>query len=299
LEFHSLREGTPDVVAGAWVDRVVAATSKLAASELYAGPGWQQSLAAFRFARQIGDFRLFIMSAGLGLVEADERIPAYTATFAFDIDQVSRRITTTSNPVLAHQSWWEAVNRAQGRGVMPIADRACESAVCLVGAGSGYLSAVARDIEAAAHAVGPERLYIVCAGAPRRVLPEVVKACLLPIGAEIESLIPGARTSLNARAVGWLLRDVVPVTGWNRTAIVRAIEKELARASAQPAESPTIRRRLSDEEIRNWIASQWATDPEASRSVLLRGLRQIGLSCEQRRFRGLVARARAERELGK
>src|SRR5689334_9845918 len=68
---------------GEWRSRISAATTlKVEASRLYAGDHWRAVERGVAALRRWGPTDLWIASAGLGLVAADERIPPYSATFA-------------------------------------------------------------------------------------------------------------------------------------------------------------------------------------------------------------------------
>src|SRR5689334_12112879 len=102
-----------DVPAGAtadrikaWVDRVSVCASSFPARDLYQGEYWQAALDLARASADRGRARVAVMSAGLGLIDADDPIPAYEATFA---RSHADSVCVGGNPTARRREWWEGI----------------------------------------------------------------------------------------------------------------------------------------------------------------------------------------------
>src|SRR5215468_4333177 len=76
LNAHRLRQGHQDCVAAEWVARVWKAPPAASAREVYCGRSFQEALAAARGTQT----SLRIISAGLGLIDEQDSVPAYNLT---------------------------------------------------------------------------------------------------------------------------------------------------------------------------------------------------------------------------
>jgi len=273
-----------------WLKRARDHVDQRPAGEIYAGPGWATLLAARKAAEERAECRLYIMSAGFGLLEASERIPPYSATFAPGADQVSRRITGHGSVVERHQTWWRLINTARGRGYYPLTEALREAEQCVVAVGVNYLLAASRDFEELTRARDPEQLVLICVGAGNSAVRDTLRPYLLPFDLRTESFLPGPRTTINARAARWLLSQVVPRVGWCR----HDLEEAVVSALANRPRARAGRQHSDDDTIIRWIRERLSQDPQSSKTALLRHHRQSGLACEQARFARLVERARRE-----
>ena len=78
LSAAALSRGPINSVAADWADRIQSALALVPATKLYAGRGFVEARAAGFSPRA----PLFIISAGLGLIEGQTRVPAYSLTLA-------------------------------------------------------------------------------------------------------------------------------------------------------------------------------------------------------------------------
>src|SRR4051812_12818546 len=104
LRARTLRRGGVDEIAQQWCDRVHASTFRIAADELYGGRGFRLAAEAARLSCA----ELTIVSAGLGLVRAERRIPPYSLTITAGardcvLDRADRRHLFSS------EDWWRAI----------------------------------------------------------------------------------------------------------------------------------------------------------------------------------------------
>ena len=86
----------------AWIEKIRTAPTETVASDLYAGRGFGLAVEAAKIASG----KLYILSAGLGLVAGDQQVPVYGLTVSgAHADSVSSRVTGK----LDVASWFSAV----------------------------------------------------------------------------------------------------------------------------------------------------------------------------------------------
>ena len=288
LAFRTLPPAQVVSLACDWHRRAECVDDRRTAQELYSGVGWASTCAAYAAAKHYGSCNLHILSAGFGLVHAQDRLPTYSATFSPEEDQIAKRILNPGLPVHRHQAWWQAINTIRGMGGTPISTELDPANRCIVAAGIHYIQACAEDLTRFGQE-RPEGLLIVCVGAAEAALGSDLWQCTLPIGVQIESLLGGPRSTLNQRVVQWLLTEVVPKTGWKRRNLEAYVSETLS--SIQSCVQPQ-RQRISDDEVVVWIRQALRQEPSLTISRLLALLRQSNLACEQNRFSRLAQSAR-------
>jgi hypothetical protein len=262
--------------------------------ELYGGDHWQiaRSLPALAEARGVRA-RLWVCSAGYGLVPGDAAVFPYSATFSRDhADSVWR---TGEAPPHGESvaRWWSGLARWEGpaagapRSVQALAALDPGAAVWVI-ASETYLDAMRADLVAAAGTLDDGgRLALVSAGTPR--LPGLERNQLRfdwrlqgpggPLG--------GAAMSLNVRVAELLLEG-----GWEPAAAgLDARLREYA-ASIPPRERK-MGRKVSPAEVEAFLREELAARPAASKTALLRKLRdERRWAFEEKRFGRLLAQVR-------
>ena len=244
------------------------------ARDCYAGDAWCQAIATEKVSPSRS--KLWVISAGLGLLSADEAISNYSATF------VNNEPDSVAPDLSGKTDWWNLLVewRRELTGIGCITDLAIANpkSVFIVSISSSYFSVVKDDLISARKALAsPDQLLVISAGTrPVTALGN----SLLPIDARFENLVGGARATLNAR----MLRHIVEE---NRHGRIRASQiSEYLSAIATTLDSPRSfeRRPLADKQIATFIQKQSRSVPRFSASALLRILRDHGLACEQKRF---------------
>ncbi|WP_375770403.1 hypothetical protein NR798_05775 [Archangium gephyra] len=294
LELHlrALREREPERRARRWWRNLWEHPHPTQpACDLYAGDHWRvvKELPALATEARFHP-RLWVASAGYGLIPADAPVRPYSATFARGhADSVVPKADSRPTRELLRQ-WWRSLAREPGpapgepRLVQELA-RAAPRARFLVVASPAYIAALEEDLALAARALRhPEHLLVIStpAAASRGVLaPQWV-----PSSARLQSKYGGALSSLNARVARDLLvrarkkgegsvMDAPSVQGYYGRLIHRsAPQKRFERTH------------MTDDEVMQFIARESRME-RFSWSATLRRLRDSGRACEQQRFRRL------------
>lgn len=260
-----------------WAARLagISSTPLIAAQDLYAGEHWTiaRGLAArARYDRA----RLWVCSAGYGLIPAETQIRPYAATFSGGSDRVHGGADGA-------RQWWHALSSwagpapGQPRSIRSLA-AADRSASFLLALSASYLDACRDDIAAAAGEVAdPDTFMVISAGAR---FPESAGVVMVPADARLQGLLGGTRQALNARIAGYLLSAGIS----SRAEATQRMTRLLAE------QSPVTRyerKKLSDQEVTEMIACRLAQAHGTSASRLLREFRDAGYACEQQRFASL------------
>jgi len=281
---RGLRRDRLDRRFNAWRDRLRDDDlARTRAVDLYCGNSWS-------VVRQIAGnpslrnkLRVWVISAGHGLVALEDPLAPYAATFS------SRDPDSVIPSELSHHSvseWWDLLvsnRRKNGAPVASIGDiaRLHPKDPLVVAMSTEYLKAVAFDLEAARSAlVDSDRLVIIAAGATKC---GPLAENYLPCDSRLEHHYGRSRMALNSRILRTVVSDFS--TGDIRASRLAGHFRPLL-AQLPKAEYPD-RRPSEDETVCNFIRRKLATNTPAGYTTLLRLFRRSGRACEQKRFREL------------
>lgn len=266
----SLPIGAQDAVQAAWIERIQTLPSDAAAGALYAGRGF--SLAAR--AAQIASAKLYILSAGLGLVAAEREVPLYGLTVsAGHSDSIASRVTGKFDAEAwfsglqsssLSDRWVDATSRGSGR--------------ILIALTRPYAQMVGESLDSLdPHVLTRLRIF---GASLASVLPPSLHHALAPYDARLEAILPGTRSDFSQRALHHFVGLVAREGGQDRDADYAAVTDALAKVTAP--ERPR-RPRRTDGELLELIAGRLQSQFGVAR--ILRALRdEEGIACEQSRF---------------
>ena len=217
LRLRSIPRGPLDEVGRAWTLAVNAAPPVCAAAALYAGRDYR------RLARQADAHRLYVVSAGLGLLAPDTLVPSYDATVSAGVeDSVFARIVGKASPRA-----WFTVLQARSRYATPLRALAGDGLI-LAALPARYLAMVADDLIR----LGPDRLRLFT-GAGRDV-PEALRGSLMPYDGLLAD-VPGYNGPLVGfaeRALTHFLAEIHPhLPDGDRLAHHQAVRDALRRSA--------------------------------------------------------------------
>jgi hypothetical protein len=288
LRLRDVHERTIEDRAQKWIDRLSGnGTSEVVASQLYCGEYWSVVRSLPALARDSGiTARIWVCSAGYGLISPESQICSYSATFSpYDRDSVTRGFDADLRRSAAQQ-WWHSIARWSGpkgselRSLTAIARR-YPRVPLLVVASPDYLQALEQDLSKVVAALSDSGLLLI-ASAGTRTFGKLTEH-LLPCDARLQSYLGGTRGSLNVRIAKRLLQYM------GRGPISLELQKSRLRRllSKQPPLEQYGRRVVTDGEVREFIRLELNKNSGASRNLLLRKFRDSGRACEQSRFAGL------------
>jgi hypothetical protein len=287
LQLRTVGPGSVPNRAAEWCRRLVESpVPSKRAIDLYAGGHWAvvRSLPGLATA-QGWDAKLWVMSAGYGLVAGEAPIRPYSATFSRGHDDSVGR--TESD----RREWWKCLSmysiavprHHRTFATLMSGDR---QAIYLVLGSASYLVAAEADLVRGAQALeGGGRLLVVSS---RSGLEATTLApYCVPSEAPLRSVVGGALTSLHARVASRIIRESRQ-HGFN-LATLRARYGDLVEKLHVVGSPAGVRQ--SDSEVRARIRTALARGSPSS-TALLRALRSRGLACEAKRFRLLYLEER-------
>jgi|SRR5581483_6171040 len=271
-----------------WIERVRNTDGQAApAAQMYCGEHWSIARSLPVLASKFGaKARIWICSAGYGLITSQSRIHSYNATFATtEEDSVAATLTGSARRDAA-QKWWEALSAWEGptpdapRTIAAIAEAHPRCPLMIV-ASFNYLYAMEADVFAAANNLADKNLLLIISSAYPRT--GALKDWVLPSDARLQFLLGGTRASLNVRVAQLLLKQVRPDLLRFKSAsqyLTRVLQQ-------QPSLERSTRKSVSDSFVRHFVKKSLRNETSASATTLLRKLRDGGSACEQARFRAL------------
>lgn len=287
---RTLPQGSLEAVAIEWVRRISLSTKDLSARDLYAGRAFTEALAAAK----AGGGGFHIVSAGLGLVGADDQAPSYSLTVAGDDEDNALRKATPRGAKPSH--WWKALTLAQSKE-RPlshlIAQQVDRSFVLALP--SSYVELVADDLAAVSDR-DLTRVRIVGLPNLEKYLPKTITKAFVPYDERLEAASEGragTRSDFPQRAARHFIESIWRTqpsasTEEHRQAVTSFLSK--LKTPARPE-----RVRHTDEMLKEVIREFW--DESEGRVTnglrLLRRKRQI--ACEQSRFKRLFWEVAAEK----
>jgi hypothetical protein len=292
LQLRSVSAGSPEHRAEAWIERIRHhAASRVAAAELYAGDHWSIARSLPTIAReQDQDIRLWVSSAGYGLIPVEAPVAPYSATFS---PSHPDSVLNGWRGVPASETfarWWSALSRWDGpesrapRSLLEVA-RLYPEEPLLVVASTPYLQAMREDlVEAVAELKTWELLSIVSAGTDRL---QDLERHLLAFDARLQTKLGGGLMSLNIRVARDFFRHGWPLVHPELAGRLQELHDGL------PHFERPRRERLTDEQVRGFIRAALGQNPSLTWSSLLHELRRSHqLACEQKRFKRLYGEVR-------
>ena len=215
----------------------------------------------------------YVISAGLGLVREDCPVPSYECTVSARSELSQRLDLLGATPA----DWWTALTASNPQPLSELVDQG----QTLLALPSSYLRMVLPDLSQVSTAKAKHlRIFTSTAGA--KVVPARLASCVMPYDDRLESVpgYAGTRADFAQRALRHfvLKLDAAVLPREEARAKVAAALSRRARPS-RPSGA-----RLTDDEIRRTLMTQWSRH-EGRSTRLLRYLRdEARISCEQKRF---------------
>lgn len=291
LNAASLAIGDLTSVAEEWGRRLQCPAPCFPVLDLYGGRSFQEAKASAAAVRA----NMFVVSAGLGLIDAAGDIPSYACTVASGaVDGIGPKVLDD----FSSADWWAQLNRVSPF-TLKLADvfSGNSSELFLAALSDNYIRMLLPDLLALADShLLKLRLFT---RAPLEGIPDRLRQCVMPYDDRLdgpESPVRGTRSDFAGRALRHFSDYVLPGTE-DFSAQEHRKSVELAMAGWSFPVS-VERGRLSDDQILDLLNKHWE-EARGSTSVLLRLFRDtLKVACEQSRFATLARRVRMERANG-
>lgn len=291
LNAASLGTGDLASVAQEWARRLRDPAPRFPVLDLYGGRSFQEAKASAAGLRA----NMFVISAGLGLIDAAGEVPSYACTVASGaVDGIEPRVLGN----FSSAEWWAHLNQ-----ISPFTSNLASvfsgtnSELFLAALSDTYIRMLSPDLLALAdNHLAKLRLFT---RAPLEGIPERLRPYVMPYDDRLdgpESLVRGTRSDFAGRALRHFSDYVLPDTK-GLSAQEHRDSVELAMAGwSFPVN--VERHRLNDDQILSLVNKHWE-ETRGSTSVLLRFFRdKLNIACEQSRFANLARRVRVERANG-
>lgn len=258
-----------ELLAEAWLGLIEQAPRVGPAQSLYRGRSIVDTVAT---ANHLGS-SWYVVSAGLGLVQADQLVPAYECTVAPGSELGDRLKLLGATAI----DWWNAITVDQP---FPLS-RLIARSPTLLALPMSYLRMVRDDLARLSPDEG-RHLRIFTSTAGLNFMPAHLTNCVMPYDERLESLrnYSGTRSDFAQRA----LRHFVEGLGAALLPLEEARTLVFEALVHLPLRQRSMGKRVSDEEIRRVLTAKWSQH-SGSCTQLLRYLRdEAQISCEQKRF---------------
>jgi hypothetical protein len=290
LRAQSLSPAPLTKLAADWVSRLQNARLRIPAKDFYAGRSFTEALAAADFCKAT----LHIVSAGMGLIHADDPVPPYSLTVAGRVsDNVLTRVKDGQGQPA---QWWTALNRRLRQGD-PVSRLITSKATNLVvlALPSTYIDLVADDLGSLS-ARAAVRVRIIGLPSLAAKLPPALASSLIPYDERLENTrtgYAGTRADFVQRATRHFVTCVLARdASGSAEAHAADVERFLSGFSRRRVQQ---RERIPDERVKAVIRDLWTQSGGRVGHSLRILRRQRRLSCEQSRFKRLFWEVAAER----
>ncbi|MGJ9418676.1 hypothetical protein ACHAC9_13055 [Massilia sp. CMS3.1] len=280
---RELSTGSVKQVTHRWTRKLHGQLTPNRAKDTYCGRGFGEALRA----AEILSAKFLVVSAGLGLVDAETFIPRYSATISpGNEDSVLQKL----NNGTAH-SWWVALNEASPFST-PLSTAKFD--IVLVGLPQPYFALIQSELEALPS--GEKKKLRLFLRTPASTFPSSLRPALMPYDGRLDSPLgplPGTLGDFAQRA----LRHFAEFVLVGNEDMDSASHASVVETNLRPLGAPNRQagQKASDEYISELIVANW--EQAGGRSTLmLRLLRDtLHVACEQKRFQTLFYGVKAKR----
>ncbi|PCD03379.1 hypothetical protein COC42_03005 [Sphingomonas spermidinifaciens] len=287
LHMAALPEADLPNLADDWARRLARERARFRGDEIYGGRSFREAIAAARLL----DARLMVVSAGLGLIDAEASVPPYACTVLIGApDSISARIIGEFDSA----AWWRKLNQASPFAVAlhDVASRN-DGLICAA-LSEAYIDMIAADLLSLPRTVLARlRLFT---RAPADQIPATLRDFLMPYDDRLDgpdSSNRGTRSDFAGRA----LRHFAEVIADNVDARDAHAHAEAVSHALEGWRLPTqfARTRHDDAALLDLIRANWDAEGGSSSRLLRRFRDDLGIACEQGRFAQLARIVRRER----
>jgi hypothetical protein len=290
VRLRDIEGGSVALRFSAWRAAVIRSNGpRVRAEELYQGGYWSVVRELPELAARMGwEPRLWIASAGYGVVDSDKQLVSYSATFSSGHEDSVSSLDEAD----ATRKWWScATAPASGLGssLATLTKKEPGSTVLIV-ASPAYVDAMADDLAAAVeHVRARGTVFVISSRSPANAAG-AASASWIPSSSALQGSLGGALVSLHARVARHLL-STIPPRDFRKEKLSHMTKK--LNEEAGPTAKRAVGAAMTDDAVIAFIRQRVTVDAKASHTRLLRELRESGQACEQGRFRRLFKRVKS------
>ena len=270
LQIRNLNKNDLKKSSDLWHKSLNSSTNRIPAGELYVGEYWS----VVRDIAKLGLVRIWIFSAGLGVIPYSEKIPSYGATFSkYSPDSIRNLESNNEN---TNENWFKLnLEKKQfGIGFDDLTKMLRNNPV---------LFAVSRSyIETIQHILvngNNPQMFILGSN-----LGDLRMKNIIETPGKLRMTLGGSLQTVNIRLVEYLLTQTELLE--KSTTSVAEVSSAVERLAKNSTQLPKYERSKStDLEIEKFIRSRFNKLKKDSHSRALRDFRNTGNACEQSRFK--------------
>lgn len=287
------REGTPITPAlgyrsihelsAAWVKKVVQGVDVQPVVDTYGGRTFTEAVAACKKIQA----NLYVISAGLGLVHGNDRIPNYNLTVSLGNGSISQWLEERGK---SSDEWWTHLNQKLGKP-HPIFQLSKKSEGLILALPSTYLKMISSELMMMPQEMKDKLIIITSTAGQKSIHADLLTRCL-PYDERLDGsgAYRGTRNDFPQRALKHLVNEI----DFQKKSIGEIKQEVLHFLSVLSKPTLPTRTKLDDEQIKNLISKNWANF-QGKRELLHRYLRDVALvACEQKRFGSLWNQVKLE-----
>ena len=280
LSPENLAPGSIDSVSQQWLRRLENAPAHNPAREIYCGRSFREAEASAATL----NCPLYIVSAGLGIINAELSVPIYNLTV---VSGTTSSILSKVNGDASAKAWWSKIapKNPFGTSLIDMLDQHPDD-VILLSLSRAYIDLLYDELLQL-----PLNLQIRLRFFGKNldaILPDSLKGNWMPYDDRLNSAGPGysgTQSDFSQRALRHFVTKILNQnangdTSTHRTMVLDSLSTLVQRIIPK-------RRRLSDQELNKVIRDNWKRGKGQS-SALLRIVRQdLDIACEQNRFKDI------------
>lgn len=278
LTSDCLEPGSLDIVAKQWIDRLKNAPVENLARKIYCGRSFREAEAS---ATSL-NCSLFIVSAGLGIVNSEQLIPTYNLTVSTG---TPNSIYNKFSDNASANTWWSHIIKANpfGCSFLNTLEQHPDD-IILIALSRPYIELLKDELlDCSIHQQNRLRFF---GKKLDSVLPPSLHRNWMPYDDRLNCVEPGysgTQTDFAQRALRHFVTNIFCDQKNGDTHRLMVLD------SLSPLVSRKIikRRRLTDQEISTTIQNNWALGKGQSTKLLRIIRHDLGIACEQSRFRDI------------
>jgi len=241
-----------------------------AAKELYKGHSWQEVLKGINILSQKYTTELLVSSAGYGLIESNERINSYQATFSKgNENSIHNFRSETMTPTI---TWWNKINKFDTSVLK-------KDSYIFINVSYEYLIAMQSTITELIETFG-EKVFIIVLSQEK--LPTIYDNYLLRFDTRFNTFEKGTITSIIPRFSRWLFKEIVEKDlELTNQKLQNHIDTFLSNFADYKIEK---RIQCTNTQVIELISDHIINENIKSATQGLKKFRSLGYACEQKRY---------------
>jgi len=285
LSVENIHDGSFYDVAAQWRELLKKSLPEHPATKTYCGRSFRE----VEKCSELLNAPLYVISAGLGVIDANTCIPWYNITTTTGTTaSIGRKICDAYSP----SEWWGAItlNNPYGKSLIDTLEKNPKGLI-LFALSRPYIELIKKELESLPSKYYPRLRFL--GKNTGNALPKNIQANWMPYDDRLECIgngYSGTQSDFAQRALKHFVYEVLPMLPSGTTQDHQTITLDFLSHTAKPEK--VIRLKKSDDEILALIRKHWNNGTISSTEILRIFRSNLGVACEQSRFRYLYKKAK-------